>query len=686
MPLALRIVACYATAVLAGLTVLARHPVAAAAPLVAAFVWAVHRSGEPGAGSSTRRFYLRLAVLLAVAVAGVVVGSAEAARTVGARTVRREPPGLLLPIRDAAVRSIEQAFGSDAPLAKALLVADRRELPLEIRDRFAAAGLAHILSISGLHVGIAAISLELFARVIGVGPAASRVVTLVLLGGYVLMLGAPPPALRAASMFAAVSFARGRGRPTSPWSALAFGAAVPLIFDPRSVVNIGWQLSAAGVASLIAARQIAARLAPDQMDGWRRSLLDAALASTIASFASSPIVAWHFGRVSLVGPVANLFAAPVIAVLQPTLFLALVLSPVPTLSSFVAGAAHPLLWALNFVAERAALLPASSVYVAPTIFGAIVSTGVVLSALAAFATREYERPAIVTVALLAVLFWSPRLPGGSGRTELHVIDVGQGDAIALRTARGRWLLFDAGRAWRGGDAGRAAVVPHLRRRGGGLVAFILSHPHTDHVGGASTVVRALKPAYFYDPGFVAGAAAYREALAAVAEGRARTRWRRVRPGDSLKVDEAVVRFLAPDSAWAASLRDPNDASTVALIEVGRVRFLLTGDAENGEENWLLSKSYEALRADVLKVGHHGSRTSSDSAFVAAVRPRVAVISVGAGNGYGHPSPETLRTLESQGVEVMRTDRDGTVILETDGRHLFAKVDGVRWRVEESSRR
>jgi competence protein ComEC len=264
-----------------------------------------------------------------------------------------------------------------------------------------------------------------------------------------------------------------------------------------------------------------------------------------------------------------------------------------------------------------------------------------------------------------------------GLSELHVIDVGQGDAVAFRTSRGRWLLVDAGRSWRSGDAGRSTIVPYIRKRGGPLEAFVLTHPHADHVGGAATVIRALLPRTFYDAAFVAGGDAYRNALTAA---RGEVLWRRVHPGDSLRIDEATVTFLAPDSAWMSTLSDPNDASTVAAIRVGAVRFLLTGDAERGEEAWLLEQARDDLRADVLKVAHHGSSTSTTPAFLAAVQPRVAVISVGAANRYGHPNAETLQSLAAAGAQVLRTDRMGTIVLRTDGQRIHAHGGGDTWEV------
>jgi competence protein ComEC len=237
---------------------------------------------------------------------------------------------------------------------------------------------------------------------------------------------------------------------------------------------------------------------------------------------------------------------------------------------------------------------------------------------------------------------------------------------------------DAGRVWPTGDAGQATVVPYLAHRGGALTAFVLSHPHDDHVGGAASVIHALRPAYYYDAAYVNAGTAYRASL--LEARRDGVAWRRVHPGDSLVVDEATINFLGPDSAWTSRLHDANEASAIALIRVGAVRMLLVGDAERAEEEWLLQRNAVNLRADVLKVGHHGSSTSTTPAFLAAVSPRIALVSVGAGNKYGHPSADVMRRLAVAGAVVLRTDRLSTVILRTDGHTIEIEASGDRWVV------
>jgi competence protein ComEC len=430
-----------------------------------------------------------------------------------------------------------------------------------------------------------------------------------------------------------------------------------------------------GIASLIAGAHLTRRWIAPRWDGWRASLAAGALTSVVACIVTGPIVAWTFGRVSLIAPLANLAAAPVIAVLQPTLFLATLFAPLPAIGRFLADAAHPMLVAFDGVASLGAAVPYAAITVAPTAVGAVCAGLASLALLVACVSRYPMRPLIASLAVLGCSVWLPLAPAAAHDVEMHMIDVGQGDAIAFRTPHNHWLLFDAGRSWLGGDEGRSTVIPYLRRRGGNVSVFVLSHPHSDHAGGAASVMRALHPERYWDGAYVGTSETYRESLTAARD--AGVRWHRARPGDSLIVDGVAVTVLAPDSAWISQLDAPNEASVVAFVRYGTVRFLLMGDAERGEEQWLLEHT-DSLRADVLKVGHHGSSTSSTLAFLDAVSPRLALVSVGAGNSYGHPSANVMLALAERRALVLRTDREGTIVVHTDGSSIEVEEEGDRW--------
>lgn len=644
-------------------------------------------SAAPGAYTPARLRLGRCALKASLAVQRGEAAAGATVRPGGTATVRGTrivvikasvtpvgEPGVLARWRGASARAVDRVFHRDAALAQALLLADMRAIPVEVKDRFAAAGLVHALSVSGLHVGIIAMAAELVLGV-ALGANAARVGTIALMTLYVLMVGAPPPAVRAAAMLGAVAASRLLDRPTTPWAALAVGAILPL-GDPRTVLDLGWQLSVVGVASLCVASRVNDCVFGSRKRWWT-PLAATALTSAVASVASGPLVAYAIGRTSLVGPIANVAAGPLFTIVQPMLFLGLALAPLDPVARIVGDAVHVPLVLLDWVARASAAVPFASVTYHPTLASAVLSgvaTAAIFTAGAVRTPRPAVAVAVVAATLLAIGAPSPR----RRHTEIHMLDVGQGDAVALRTRRGRWVLFDTGRGWRGSDAARTVVLPHLRRHGGRVAALVLSHPHSDHIGGAATILEMARPGVVYDGGYVEPSGTYRDVL--LAARRNGVPWRRPVPRDSLVVDEAVLTFLAPDSAWVASLDDPNDASVVVLVRIGERRLLFTGDAELHEEEWLVRHAADLLRADVLKVGHHGSRSSSSPAFLERVRPAAALISVGAGNDYRHPAPSTLDALAATGAHILRTDLAGPIVVRTDGRDLTIEADAVTWRL------
>jgi len=645
-----------------------------------------------------------IAVLASVAFAGVAFARGRqiaaalavvfaAAAIIGAATPPPQRPAakfaqgaqtrdLLTRVRSRAAQVIDRTFGDDAPIARALLIADQHEIPTEMRDRYASAGLIHMLSISGLHVAVIAAAMELLFQVARLSRRASLLGAFFTTAVYVAVIGAPPPALRSAAMLGVGMVSRMAQRPTSPWAAWAVGAFVPLV-QPIVAADVGYQLSVLGMAALVAAGALWKRHFAKRVDGWKGKIAQDLITSLVACAITAPLVAWVFGRISLIAPLSNLIAAPVITLAQPILFLALLAGPIVGVARFFAGAVHPLLFAFDWIATAAATMPGAAVTVAATSVVAVLGALAAGSLIVACVSRFPAQPTLLGFAALAAIVVTPMLPiSRDARVELHVLDVGQGDAILLRTSAGRWILFDAGPTWRGGDAGRSTVLPYILRRGGRLEAFILSHPHADHVGGAATVLDKLHPRTYWDAAFAGGSQSYIASLDAAK--RDGIDWHRVHPGDSIAIDGVTVSFLAPDSTWTVGLKDPNLASTIALIRYGMVRFLLVGDAERPEEDWLLNNKREELGADVLKVGHHGSSTSSSDEFLSAVHPELAIISVGARNIYGHPSNDVIHALARAGAEVLRTDQAGTIVVRTDGVHLEIEASGNKWELSRDS--
>ncbi|MGA7094511.1 MAG: ComEC/Rec2 family competence protein, partial [Candidatus Cybelea sp.] len=261
------------------------------------------------------------------------------------------------------------------------------------------------------------------------------------------------------------------------------------------------------------------------------------------------------------------------------------------------------------------------------------------------------------------------------RLRITVLDVGQADAIVVETPRGHALLVDAGGRLEHGaqingsvaeQVGERIVVPFLLRRGiHALDVIVLSHPHGDHAGGVAPVLRRLRVGELADSGQRYGGHAYQDAVAtARAEGVAIIY---PRAGAVWSLDGVALRFLGPSLPLIANSRnDINENSVAFTLRYGSFCMLFTGDAGAAAEERFLMESAD-LRCTVLKVGHHGSAYSSTPAFIAAVRPRYAIISVGRHNTFGHPALSTIETLQRIGARIYRTDENGAITLVTGGR-------------------
>jgi competence protein ComEC len=261
-----------------------------------------------------------------------------------------------------------------------------------------------------------------------------------------------------------------------------------------------------------------------------------------------------------------------------------------------------------------------------------------------------------------------------GTLEVVMLDVGQGDALLLRSPRDRWILVDTGPRTPGFDAGARTVLPFLRRRGvRELALLLLTHPDMDHVGGAGAVLEGVPVRGVMDPGKVVGTEVFFHALEAAEAGG--VPWHLARAGDSLNLDGVALRVLWPPEEGIEAL-DPNEASVVVEVRFGEFAVLLTGDAGTEAEAEFLSRLYSPT-VQVLKAGHHGSATSTSPELLERTSPSLALVSVGRRNRYGHPHPSVLRRLENSGVRVLRTDLDGPVTIRgrKDGAFRVLRLTG-----------
>jgi competence protein ComEC len=377
------------------------------------------------------------------------------------------------------------------------------------------------------------------------------------------------------------------------------------------------------------------------------------------------------GSVAPVGVLVNFVAIPLAALAVPGVLASLLLYP---LSSTVAGAlaagAGVCLNLLELAAAAGAAVPYGHTLLEPGSTGAaLLWLGGLVAGLWAIGSGNtlpetgrrlgWLAAALLWVSLTRTAF-SASADGGRG-VALHFLDVGQGDAAAIRTPAGHWLLVDGGPAGARSDAGRRVVAPFLKRQGvQRLAAVIVSHAHADHLGGVPAVLRSVPAQLVVEPASPwtdEGYLAFLDLLVG-----SRTAWHPGRAGECFLLDGVRFTILHPEPGWVGWGEDVNEDSLVLLVEYGAFQALFAGDAGFPVEQALHSR---LGAVDVLKVGHHGSRGSTGEGWLARIAPSVAVISVGR-NDYGHPAPATLARLEKRRVRVLRTDRDGTVSVTSDG--------------------
>lgn len=307
--------------------------------------------------------------------------------------------------RDEAGKRIESIFGENAPMAKALLIADQSEIPRDVKQKYSRSGLIHMLSISGLHVSIIAGSVSLLLHIMRLSSRLAAAISLSVLTLYICVLGFPPPAVRAGVMVGVMLAANLLQRPTSRWAALALGGFIPLIHPP-TVLNLGYQLSVGGIAGLVAASSVMRRAFNDKLDGWRKFIVKSLVASTLSTLVTAPLVGWTFGQISLIGPVANIFADPVISIVQPMLFLALVLAPITPVAQFIADSTHLPLKLFDSIAAFFANLPYAAIMIRPSFTTAVMSSiGVAAMIIAACSKRWTGRAGLVAVGAVAGIVW-----------------------------------------------------------------------------------------------------------------------------------------------------------------------------------------------------------------------------------------------------------------------------------------
>ncbi len=574
----------------------------------------------------------------------------------------------VLQVKVRAADAIETYLpGQVAAVVKAILLGDKNSLSEEVKNDFSRSGLSHMLAVSGLHLSLFILYAGIFLS--GITGRKRRflvpLINCLLCVAASVMTGFGYPVIRAAIMMILMNVGTMLGRERAPVNSLAIAAAVILLQNPYAVFDVSFQLSFVSTLGIV--------LFAAPMSSWMlkksrfkcKRLFEMASVTICAQAATFPITVFVFNQISLLAIVANILASPVMSLLLglSVLFLAVALL-FPKFVALFSGCVYLCARLFLFIASFVANIPFASIVVSgrQALLDLLLLGSIALCILTVFQSKKkWERAAGLTLAcVVAVVLVFVNLPDGT--LKVTFLDVGQGDCTIVKTPEGNSILIDGG-GIEGSDydVGGKVVMPYLLKNGiKSLDCAVVSHYHYDHYGGIASLLEKMEVKTLVMPDTInLDDFEVRDMLSDLAEKNG-TKVYYFSRGDSYKTPDGVeIQTLSPvKDRWYSQ----NNQSLVMKLTYRDISFLFTGDLESDAERAILSGE---LQSTVLKVGHHGSSTSSGEQFLKTVNPAVAVISAGKDNSYGHPHAATLDALNSLQIDYYRTDQNGTVTITVD---------------------
>ncbi len=593
--------------------------------------------------------------------------------------------GIVLPVREHASAAIDTLIGGEeGNFLKGLLLGERSTIPADVKSEFINAGVMHILAVSGLHVAIVSMILLMFFRMLRLPGRTAIAVTIVSLVYYNFLTGGAASVTRSVIMACVVLAGTLLERKSDMYNSLGVSALIIMLVDTRQLFQPGFQLSFVAVFSLVYLYpkvELLWAMAPERVTEHSalRWLLAGLTITLAAGIGTLPFTALYFGRVSIIGFVANLVAVPLSNVILAIGMLAVgVWFCLPWLGAIYAQAAYGLTWVFLKIVAWFGTMPHASILTRFTLFSSVlfyVTVGLVIGL--ADPRRRFACAGLLLLGMNGAA-WFPLFRPDKEVLRVTMVDVGQGDAILLELPHGKSLLVDAGPKTPGVDAGSRFVVPLLRwQERASCDGIIMTHPHSDHNGGIPSVLRAGSAGRIFEAGVPPLTAI--DTLCGWLADSLRVPRDTVRRGMVLDLDPCMRLYVLHPVARYVHLQagermNLNNSSVVIKLVFGGTSMLLMGDAEEEVEQQLCERYGDFLRADILKAGHHGSSTSSSARFLEMVHPSSTLISVGTNNKFGHPSPAVLQRYAMMGIRYERTDLEGAVVVESDGE----RWERVRW--------
>lgn len=545
-------------------------------------------------------------------------------------------------------------------LLLAILLGDKDKLSEDIQERFKTSNLSHMLAVSGAHVSYIILGLTYVLQNSIIGKKNEKIVCIIFLLFFMAITNFTPSVTRACIMAVLTLFSGIIYRKSDVYTNISVAALITLIFNPYNLLDLGFQLSYGGtIGIIIFIKRIQEKKSNSKVINYIKQM---ALVSIYANIIIIPIMMYHFNTVSFTFIISNIMASPILGIIVITGFLFIIASiTVKPLTRLIAIFIKPILSILIKISQICSKLPFSNILVVtPYMFNVISYYAIILYCIKSKKNNKCKIIICLLIVLILINFIIYIFPQ---KLRIFFIDVGQGDSTLIITPDKKTVLIDGGGS-DSFDVGEKVLLPYLLDRRILKVDYVLiSHFDTDHCGGILTIMEKVKVKNIIISEQAEHSENYERFKKLMIHKKIRLI--EVKKGDKIKIGRySEFKILFPTSRLLSE-NPLNNNSIVAQFNYNNFKMLFTGDIEKLAEQQILKAEKAEIRADILKVAHHGSKTSSIPEFIKAVKPKIALIGVGKNNTFGHPNQQTIKNLENIKCRIYRTDLQGEIIIKID---------------------
>ena len=545
-------------------------------------------------------------------------------------------------------------------LLLAILLGDKDKLSEDIQESFKTSNLSHMLAVSGAHVSYIILGLTYVLQNSIIGKKNEKIVCIIFLLFFMAITNFTPSVTRACIMAVLTLFSGIIYRKSDVYTNISVAALITLIFNPYSLLDLGFQLSYGGtIGIIIFIKRIQEKKSNSKVINYIKQM---ALVSIYANIIIIPIMMYHFNTVSFTFIISNIMASPILGIIVITGFLFIIASiTVKPLTRLIAIFIKPILSILIKISQICSKLPFSNILVVtPYMFNVISYYAIILYCIKSKKNNKCKIIICLLIVLILINFIIYIFPQ---KLRIFFIDVGQGDSTLIITPDKKTVLIDGGGS-DSFDVGEKVLLPYLLDRRILKIDYVLiSHFDTDHCGGILTIMEKVKVKNIIISEQAEHSENYERFKKLMIHKKIRLI--EVKKGDKIKIGRySEFKILFPTSRLLSE-NPLNNNSIVAQFNYNNFKMLFTGDIEKLAEQQILKAEKAEIRADILKVAHHGSKTSSIPEFIKAVKPKIALIGVGKNNTFGHPNQQTIKNLENIKCRIYRTDLQGEIIIKID---------------------